>query len=207
GLDPGIIDNDLFIILPTTDRINESSIYDLDANPNSITVEFNITVPGIEGYYTLFIIAGNDATGQINFAYQQIFVNVGGVIPPPPSFNIFDHFGFIFGLPALIFLTLGTILVLINESKFVKVHGLLAGASWILTLINVVSLAWKNPTIWVAFPIGTHWTHIFLGGFGLITGLFSMLFGISAERKPAKITGYITLVCWWGAFFSGFLFI
>ncbi|MFX1305599.1 MAG: hypothetical protein ACFFBF_05100 [Promethearchaeota archaeon] len=203
----GAKDNDLFVILPTTDRINESSIHDLDPTPNSIKVIFNVTTPSEDGYYTIFIIAGNDASGQINFAYQQIYINVGGVTAPRPVFNIFDHFGMFLGLPALIFLTLGTILVLVNESKFVKVHGILAGSSWILTLINVVTLVTKNPAIWVAFPLTTHWTHIFLGGFGLLTGLFSMFFGIAAERKPAKITGYITLICWWGAFFFGFLFI
>jgi len=31
-----------------------------------------------------------------------------------------------------------------------------------------------------------------------------MLFGIAAERKPALITGYITLVSWWAAFLLGY---
>ncbi|MFX1326726.1 MAG: hypothetical protein ACFE91_01095 [Promethearchaeota archaeon] len=197
---------DIFEILPTTERINETSIYDLDPSSNSITVEFNITAPAEESYNLIFIIAGNDASGQINFAYQRINVNVGGVIVPRAPFNIFDHFGMFLGLPALLFLTLGTILVLINESKFVKTHGILAGSSWILTLVNVLTLIWKNPAIWVSFSLDFHWTHIILGGLGLLTGLLSMLFGIAAERKPAKVTGYITLICWWGAFLSGFLF-
>jgi len=45
-----------------------------------------------------------------------------------------------------------------------------------------------------------HSVHIIFGGFGLLTGLTSMLFGIAAQRHIAKVTGYITLVCWWGAF-------
>lgn len=121
--------------------------------------------------------------------------------------NVSIHFGMILGAPALILLTLGTILVLINESKFVKIHGYFAMTSWILTLINVISVFVLNPDIWASFNAGMHWSHIILGGLGLVTGLLSMLFGIAAERKPAKLTGYITLVCWWGAFLSGFVLV
>ena len=117
------------------------------------------------------------------------------------------HFGIILGAPALILLTIGTILVLVNESKYVKIHGILAITSWVLTLINVLSTISLTPDIWASFTVGTHWTHIILGGLGLVTGFLSMLFGIAAERKPAKITGYITLICWWSAFFSGFLLV
>lgn len=121
--------------------------------------------------------------------------------------SISIHFGIILGLPALILLTIGTILVLINESKFVKLHGILAVSSWILTLINILSTIVLTPSIWLSFNAGLHWTHIILGALGLITGVFSMLFGIAAERKPAKLTGYITLICWWAAFLSGFLLV
>jgi len=117
------------------------------------------------------------------------------------------HFGILLGAPALILLTIGTILVLVNESKFVKIHGIFAVASWILTLINVLSTFFLNPDIWTSFTAGIHWSHIILGALGLVAGFLSMLFGIAAERKPAKLTGYITLVCWWGAFFSGFILV
>jgi len=35
---------------------------------------------------------------------------------------------------------------------------------------------------------------------GMVTGFASMLFGIAAQRNIAKLTGYFTLVFWWGAF-------
>ena len=117
------------------------------------------------------------------------------------------HFGMLLGAPALILLTISTILVLVNESKFVKIHGIFAVVSWILTLINVLSTIFLTPDIWASFTEGVHWSHIILGALGLITGFLSMLFGIAAERKPAKITGYITLICWWGAFLSGFILV
>jgi hypothetical protein len=204
---PGAKDNSLFVVSPTTDRINETSIYDLDPNPNSILVVFNLTTPANNGYYTIFIIAGNDAIGQINFAYQQININVGGVVPPGFELSsIFDHLGLYLGLPALLLVTLGTVLVLINENKFVKVHGILAGGSLILTVINLTAAIIKIPvnTWFGVYPLVYHVPHIILGLVGLVAGFFSLMFGISAERKPAKISGYITLLCWWTAFFLGY---
>ncbi|MFX0012233.1 MAG: hypothetical protein ACFE9R_18110 [Candidatus Hermodarchaeota archaeon] len=202
---PGAKDNDLFNVDPTTNRINDSTLYDSDPTLNSITTQFNITTPMDDGYYTIFIIAGDNSTGQISFAYLEIAFNVGGVLPPQPEVNVFNHFEMYFGITALILLSVGTILVLINENKFVKIHGYLSGASWILTLVNVIFLVSLNPNVWSAFNNGIHWPHIILGGFGLLTGLLSMIFGIAAERKYAKLTGYITLICWWGAFFSGLI--
>jgi hypothetical protein len=111
------------------------------------------------------------------------------------------------GLTALFLLTLGTILVLINENKFVKAHGILAGASLILTLINIGLLVTFPIAGWIAFPPLIHWTHMILGGIGIVAGFFSMLFGIAAERKYAKLTGYITLICWWSTFFLGISFL
>lgn len=211
---PNIEDNNLFVILPTTNRINESSIYDLDPTANSIIVEFNITTPAADGYYTIFIIAGNDATGSaINFVIQRININVGDVEVPveDPLVKIFeaifDHLGFYLGLSALILLSLGTVLVLVNESKFVKLHGILAGGSWILTVVNVVAgIATIPVNQWFdVYPPIYHYPHIFLGTVGLITGFLSMLFGIAAERKPARLTGYITLISWWAAYILGYL--
>jgi hypothetical protein len=203
---PGAKDNNLFDVLPTTDRINDSTTFDLDPDPDSILTTFNVTTPADDGLYTIFIIAGDNQTGfAIPFAYLEISINVGGVTPPAPTIDVLDHFQMYFGITALVLLTLGTILVLINENKFVKIHGYLAGASWILTLANVLFLVTLNPSVWSAFDWWIHWPHIFLGGFGLFTGFLSMLFGIAAERKYSKLTGYITLICWWSAFFSGFL--
>ncbi|MHA2401089.1 MAG: hypothetical protein ACXADU_19660, partial [Promethearchaeota archaeon] len=130
---PGAYDNDFFAVFPTTDRINDTTVNDLDPNPNSILITFNLTAPAQEGFYTIFIIAGNNVSGiAINFAYAQIDINVGGVARPGFDLaNICDHLGLYLGLPALLLVSLGTVLVLINESKFVRVHGILAGGSWI----------------------------------------------------------------------------
>ena len=200
--------NDGGVILPTTERINQASIHNLGSVSNYILVNFSLTTPNETGYYTIFFIAGNDATDEpIDFEYLAIDISVGGAAAPGFDWsNILDHLGLYLGLPALLFLTLGTVLVLINENKFVKTHGILAGGSWILTTVNLAVAIIKIPiTNWLGvYPLIYHIPHIILGAIGLVAGFFSMLFGIAAERKPALITGYITLISWWSAFILGY---
>ena len=213
-----VMQNKAIKILPTTDKILDDSGEDKDSNPDSMIITFNITIPETDGFYYLFILAGNNsASGAPAFSHIIIGFSVGGVAPPEPEFEIFDHFGLLLGMSALILLSVGTILVLINENKFVKIHGIFSGASWILTLINAISLITLNKNelpfeeliqVWFSFePFWVHVTHIILGAVGLFTGLLSMLFGIAAERKYARFTGYITLVCWWTGFFLGLILV
>ncbi|TES95107.1 MAG: hypothetical protein E3J90_10240 [Promethearchaeota archaeon] len=211
-----IMQNGQLNILPTTDRILDDSGEDKNSSLNAIIITFNITIPETEGYYSLFILAGDNSSGVGNppdFQYIEIGFSVGGAAPEPEDeFEIFNHFGLLLGMSALILLSVGTILVLINENKFVKIHGIFSGASWILTLINAISLITQfnldNIDIWFSFePFGVHVSHIILGATGLFTGLLSMLFGIAAERKYAKLTGYITLICWWSGYFLALIIV
>ncbi|MFX1455277.1 MAG: hypothetical protein ACFFDB_07855 [Promethearchaeota archaeon] len=204
---PNAEDNAAFIILPTTARINDNGLYDNDLTGDMMVVNFSVTTPSINDYYVIFIIAGDNSTNPPPFAFLEIGISIGGVAPPGFDFsNLFDHLGLYLGLPALLLVTLGTILVLVNENKFVKLHGFLAGGSLILTIINLIAGLTKIPvsTWFGVYPLAYHIPHIALGTIGLVSGFFSMLFGIAAERKPAKLTGYITLVSWWAAFFVGY---
>lgn len=110
------------------------------------------------------------------------------------------HIGSIIGFPALILLSVGTILVISNEPKNVLYHGLTAGSAWILTTLNVLTLFTLSEVQMIAYSGIIHTSHILCGGIGLISGFMSALFGISGQRKWAKITGYITLGCWWTAY-------
>ena len=115
------------------------------------------------------------------------------------------HIGLILGLPALILLSIGTILVLYDEAKYVMWHGLAAGGALILTIINVILLIFLSPPEILNYSGMIHTLHIFLGAFGLATGVASFLFGASGQRNIAKMTGYFTLAGWWGAFLLGLL--
>ena len=121
-----------------------------------------------------------------------------------PNFGSW-HMGIILGLPALIALSVGTILVLYDEAKYVMWHGLAAGGSLIVTIINVILLVFMTPLEVLNYSGMIHTLHIFLGAFGLMTGISSFLFGASGQRNIAKLTGYFTLAGWWGAFLLGLL--
>ena len=113
------------------------------------------------------------------------------------------HIGLILGLPALISLSIGTILVLYNEPKYVLWHGYFAGGSLIATIINIILLVFLTPTEIIAYSGMIHALHIMLVGTGLMTGCASFLFGASGQRNLARMTGYFTLAGWWGAFLLG----
>ena len=122
-----VMQNGQLMITPTTDKIWDDSGEDKDPTPNVMIITFNITVPETVGFYNLLILAGDNSSGVGNppdFAYIEIGFSVGGVAPPTPEIEIFDHFGLLIGMSALFLLSIGTILVLINENKFVKIQGI-----------------------------------------------------------------------------------
>jgi hypothetical protein len=127
-----------------------------------------------------------------------------GEVGYDPNFTSW-HMGLILGLPALILLSIGTILVLYDEPKYVMWHGLTAGGSLILTIINVILLVTLTPMEILNYSGMIHVLHIILGGMGLMTGVASFLFGASGQRNLARMTGYFTLAGWWGAFLLGLL--
>jgi len=147
---------------------------------------------------------------------MTIIVLLNGIEIFEPRINIYTapgydpnftswHMGLILGLPALISLSIGTILVLYDEAKYVMWHGLTAGGSLIVTIINVILLVFLTPLEILNYSGMIHALHIFLGAFGLMTGVASFLFGASGQRNLARMTGYFTLAGWWGAFLLGLL--
>lgn len=115
------------------------------------------------------------------------------------------HMGIILGLPALISLSVGTILILYDEAKYVLWHGYAAGGALIVTIINIILLIFLTPIEILNYSGMIHVLHIILGAMGLMTGVASFLFGASGQRNLAKMTGYFTLGGWWGAFLLGLL--
>ncbi|MHA1522521.1 MAG: hypothetical protein ACTSRK_20320 [Promethearchaeota archaeon] len=114
------------------------------------------------------------------------------------------HLGSILGLPALILVTTGTLIVIFDEPKYVIFHGFSAGGAWLLTLLNVILLFSLSRNTMIAYSGWLHALHIVCGGVGLTFGFASALFGISGQRRLAKITGYTTLGCWWLAYFLAY---
>jgi hypothetical protein len=114
------------------------------------------------------------------------------------------HLGSTLGLPALILVTIGTLLVIYDESKYTLYHGYGAGGAWIITLLNVILLLTLTQDLMKGYSGWIHALHIICGGVGLTFGFTSALFGLSGQRRLAKVTGYTTLAVWWLAYLLGF---
>jgi len=114
------------------------------------------------------------------------------------------HLGSTLGLIALIMVTIGTLIVILDESKYSLFHGYSAGGAWVLTLLNTITLFMLSQELMKGYSGWLHALHIICGAVGLTFGFASALFGISGQRRLAKLTGYTTLGCWWLAYFLGF---
>lgn len=117
------------------------------------------------------------------------------------------HLGSTLGLPALILVTIGTLLVIYDESKYSLYHGYTAGGAWIITLLNVILLFTLTTDLMKGYSGWIHALHIVCGGVGLTFGFASALFGLAGQRRLAKLTGYTTLAVWWLAYLLGFFIV
>lgn len=208
---PDIFDNDLFVILPTIDKISDNSIYDLNSSLNAITVDFNVTTPATVGNYTIFIIAAEEPFGQLDFAYASIYINVGGFSEPPLSTEItpivlfLDNYNFYLGGFTLLFMFIGTIIFQINMSRKreSKTHGFFLIIALVLTTVNVFLIL--NDIIDFTFkPIEVtnnqiidQLVHIILGSVGYITGII-VVFGTftNVPGSKMKLFTYVMLFTW-----------
>ena len=146
--------------------------------------------------------------GILAILYIALIAVVGmiwiqGVLMDNPDYSSL-HLGSTLGLPALIMVTIGTVIVTTDESKFSLFHGFSAGGAWLLTLTNTITLLMLTPELMRGYSGWIHTLHIVCGAVGLTFGFASALFGLSGQRHLAKITGYTTLGCWWMAYLAGF---
>lgn len=202
---PNEDDNDLFTFNQST--VTDGGIGDLEANVGTITTVFNITAPGATKIYTIIIVA-RDSDGTPEIAFLRFEVNVGGAAFDVVEF-VFDHLNYILGGIAIVCLAAGTILYQINREKYVRVHGILAGTSLILTTINVILVVPATVTAVVvgkvAETLNLHLLHIILGVIGYVAAIVALLTGLSGHRT--RVPGFIALACWGFNYIQGLLLI
>ena len=193
-------------------RILDNSGSDTNPSLDAITVVLNITTPPTDAYYILFILAGDNSAGRPEFAYTKIGFSLGGILPVSAPINyidiIFSHTAnFIIGGIAIITLAVGTVLYLVNQEKFTKSHGILAGTSLIFTTINIVAvipyLAKQGVLLGVVESLPLTFLHIILGVIGYSAGIIAFIAGLSGHRS--RIYGFIALGCWSFNYIQGFL--
>ncbi len=210
-LTPGIFDNDLFVILPTKEEITDNSIFDLDSNPNAIEVDFNITTPATDGYYTLFIMVAEESFDGDNLAYVSVNIIVGETSEPPPTTGttpkalFLANYNYYLGGFTLLFLVIGTIFFQINLSrkKQSKVHVIFMASAFIITTVNIF-LIFNDSMDFIIKPseLTTEQSidlliHILLGSVGYITGII-VVFGTfsNVPDSKMKLGVYVMLFAW-----------
>ncbi len=209
---PGMYDNDLFVILPTTDKISDNSPYDQDKiNPDVITVLFNVTTPATDGIYTLFILAAEDPfdAAEDPFTYLSVYINVGGISEPSTNitpFELFlDNYNLYLGGFTVLFLAIGTILFQINLSKKKesKIPGIFMVIAFAVITINIfliindaMDFTFKPNELSVSQNMD-QLIHIILGSVGYMTGIVAV-FGTFTNVPGAKIklVLYVMLFAW-----------
>lgn len=209
---PGIYDNDLFVILPTTDKISDNSPYDLDLiNPDVIKVKFNVTTPATDGIYTLFILAAEDPfdAAKDPFTYLSVYINVGGISEPSTNitpFELFlDNYNLYLGGFTVLFLAIGTIFFQINLSKKKesKIPGIFIVIAFAVITINIfliindaMDFTFKPNELSVSQNVD-QLIPIILGSVGYITGIITV-FGTFTNVPGSKIKFvlYIMLFAW-----------
>jgi hypothetical protein len=114
------------------------------------------------------------------------------------------HLSIILGLPALLFLYVGSALYYISKEKYTFIHGICAGLALLLTTVNIVAII---PLTGSILSVGGadlfHLIHIALGITGYLAGIGAFLTGISGIRT--KIPGLLAAICWTIVFVMGYI--
>ena len=94
------------------------------------------------------------------------------------------HYGWWLGAPALFLAYLGTALEYYDEERFTKIHGIMLGAAYILTSINVVALVIEPAGVWSimnpAYLIDLSNMLLFMHAWHVWLGIISMVLGTLA---------------------------
>ncbi len=191
----GVLDNDLFTILPNN-IIIDNSTEDLNPAANSIRVNLNITVPSQPGIYTLRILSrASTITGEnTGIAVVDIEINVGGAKLTP---NLFlDNYNIYFSGIALIFMGIGTIIfqVNLNRKNESKIHGIFMTIGFILTTVNMFLIL--DDTVINGLGVN-QLIHFALGSVGYMAGILAV-FGTYTHvpRQKMKLATYLMLLGW-----------
>ena len=112
----GALDNDLFTVSPGN-IIEDNSAEDTDPAEDSITVEFEITLPSSPGEYTLRILSRGPLDG-VNTALMNLDIDVTiGTVVRTPLELFFDHTEMYIGIATIVFLFIGVVVFQSNVNR------------------------------------------------------------------------------------------
>ncbi|MHA1862805.1 MAG: hypothetical protein ACTSWA_03470 [Candidatus Thorarchaeota archaeon] len=143
------------------------------------------TIPGLPiNQEVLWRVVAADLSGIETISATMSYVV--GLIPIEPIVIPQLHYGWLLGAPALLLAYVGTALEYYDEERFTKIHGMMLGAAYILTSINVIFLLIEPASVWsIMNPIYLfdfsnmllfmHCWHIWLGIISMILGTIAFI--------------------------------
>ncbi|MGY5879950.1 MAG: hypothetical protein RTV31_06845 [Candidatus Thorarchaeota archaeon] len=146
---------------------------------------YNGIIPGLDHLQpVLWRIVAADASGTETVGPTLSYVV--GQIPVEPIEIPQAHYGWWLGAPALFLAYLGTALEYYDEERFTKIHGMMLGAAYILTSINVAFLVIEPAGVWsimnpvYLFDLSNmllfmHAWHVWLGIISMILGTLALI--------------------------------
>ena len=173
---------------------------------------YEAVIPGQPyGTTVIYEIIAYDTGGEETTSRQ--FSYVSGYVPVEPIEVPQLHYGWLLGAPALVLAYLGSALEYYDEERFTRVHGIMLGAAYILTSINVLFLFFEGPGIWNTmspqnlFNLSSmitfvHCWHIWLGIISMILGTLAVITHLGGW-KTCNL-GLPAVVLWTILGFTGF---
>ncbi|MGY5858673.1 MAG: hypothetical protein RTU63_04835 [Candidatus Thorarchaeota archaeon] len=146
---------------------------------------YNGIIPGLANLQeVLWRIVAADSLGFEKVGPTLSYVV--GQIPVEPIEIPQFHYGWWLGAPALFLAYLGTALEYYDEERFTKIHGIMLGAAYILTSINVAALIIEPAGVWsIMNPVYLidlsnmllfmHAWHVWLGIISMILGTLAFI--------------------------------
>lgn len=177
--------------------------------------QYQAAIPQFDnGTYVVYRVVAVDDLGQETISWQGEYT-VGAFPEPPPVPVVIPqaHFGWYIGGPALVIAYVGIALEYYDEERFTKIHGMMLGVAYIMTMVNVCWLFFSDPAIFTAmnpqylFNISSiltfvHSWHIWLGIISMILGTLAFITHLGGW-KTCNL-GLPAVVIWTILGFTGF---
>ncbi|MHA1135814.1 MAG: hypothetical protein ACTSSE_04940 [Candidatus Thorarchaeota archaeon] len=144
---------------------------------------YNGIIPGLpHNQPVLWRIVAADTSGTETVGPTLSFTV--GQIPVEPIEIPQVHYGWWLGAPALFLAYLGTALEYYDEERFTKIHGMMLGAAYLLTAVNVGALVLEPAGIWSimnpVYLVDLSNMLLFMHAWHVWLGIISMVFGTLA---------------------------
>ncbi len=150
--------------------------------------QYQAAIPQFDnGTHVVYRVVAVDDLGQETISWQGEYTVGAFPVPPPVPVVIPQaHFGWYIGGPALVIAYIGIALEYYDEERFTKIHGMMLGVAYIMTMVNVCWLFFSDPAIFTAMnpqyllnlssiSMFVHSWHIWLGIISMILGTLAFI--------------------------------